>query len=49
MKVNRSTAVNLQHLVEVNASHLKLGNIQIEYSISYRKEINESWKKYLGK
>ena len=49
VKVNRSTAVNLQHLVEVNASHLKLGNIQIEFSSSYRKEITERWKFFLGK
>ena len=48
VKVNRSTAVNLQHLVEVNGSHLKLGNITIDYSISYKKEITERWKNFLG-
>ena len=48
VKVNRSSAVNLQHLVEVGSSHLKLGNIQIEYSISYRKDITERWKNFLG-
>jgi len=49
VKVNRSTAVNLKHLVEVNGSHLKLGNIQIEYASSYKKEITERWKKFLEK
>jgi len=48
VKVNRSTAVNLQHLVEVNGSHLKLGNIKVDYSISYKKEITERWKIFLG-
>lgn len=48
VKVNRSTAVNLQHLVELNANHMKLGNVEIEYSPSYRKGISESWKNYLG-
>jgi DNA-binding LytR/AlgR family response regulator len=48
VKVSRSTAVNLQHLMEVNASHVILGNIKIDYSISYKKEITERWKNYLG-
>lgn len=49
VKVSRSTAVNLQHLLEVNASHVILGNIKIDYSISYKKEITERWRNYLGK
>jgi len=49
VKVNRSTAVNLQHLVEVNGSHVKLGNIKVDYSASYKKEITERWKNFLGK
>jgi DNA-binding LytR/AlgR family response regulator len=49
VKINRSTAVNLQHLVEVNGSQVKLGNIKVDYSISYKKEITERWKNFLGK
>ena len=48
VKVNRSTAVNLQHLMEVNVSHVLLGNIKLDYSTSYKKEITERWKNYLG-
>ena len=48
VKVSRSTAVNLQHLMEVNANHVILGNIKLDYSISYKKEITELWKIYLG-